>query len=188
MRQSVISGLICVAIGLSGCANKGDVDSSASSAVIVAPSGVSSPTKESYYKVPPVSSSGTAEPSLVPPGSNVQKDQEALKNKQAQAEPVAEITVSSVELKQKPDPAYAAVGQALATEKYHVLSHHDESREYDVAAVNPGESIESNTLVYHIMVEPTDSHSVLTVRDQNHLPVQNDIEKHMLQNITRNLA
>ena len=199
MKILKMGGVVLLSLGIGACATSGydakytKNDKQINSAV--SPSGIAKIRQQGIYVVPKVANNGLGKPSLLPPGLHVKTFQDKIqKQKIKQPKPIsrADQQALSVELKTRPEQSWAKLTDVLKKDHYKVLDQDTMIKTYYVIppdAIKMASHIGSKMApIFRVSIEPTDDHSILTLKNQQNHPVHTQAAEQAFAEISRDLT
>jgi len=201
IRYSILLGTVTL---LMGCAHRSDEYMKKAQVVppLQMPSGVNLKSEQNYYPLPRKPVVNTPPPSLVPPGSNLERYKEsALEPKVITPTINKNNTFALVKwddtpkgptlvLAEKPDSAWTRVGKALRATDYQVLDQDATMSSYYILDTKvTKQQITEKTPIYRVYVKKdlNDTSTIVLFSENNNL-VQADIAKRILKALQQHLV
>ncbi len=193
----VLLGLLT--LSLVGCSNhnKDYLKQAQTVQPIVVPEGTAVKPSASYYPIVNVPANGAQSPSLVPPGSNLDrfKNQSQAQPTGSQKNAVASASISrttsgeALTLNIQPTVAWDRVGRALHQTAYKILDQDQSMGSYYVLdVVSTGGKITKTTPVYRVYLKDAGNQTNVVVLNQENRPAEKDAADRILTAVQKKLS
>jgi uncharacterized lipoprotein len=197
-------GISAIAIGLAGCAathrliHRHDNDylkHASSEPALKVPANVSKKKIQSAYPVPKASTTETAPPSLVPPGSQINQIRQKMETKKtsSKAEMGRLVTLKSgnpaLVLAMTEKAAWPAVGSALQKSGYQVLDQDNAMAAYFV--LDPQESsgkLTSKTPILRVNLKAKGDNTIVTMATHTDKKLAKNVSKRVLSAVLTKIS
>ncbi|WP_423062383.1 outer membrane protein assembly factor BamC [Candidiatus Paracoxiella cheracis] len=187
-----------MALLLVGCANhnKDYIKQSKTVHTIVVPRGVALKPAQNYYPVPASTPQNiSTSPSLVPPGSDLQRfnPKSQAKSQPQKTQTLATLTQTKngqvLEVSEQSSVAWARVGKALRKTSYKVLDEDPSMASYYVLdATSTNNKITKSTPIYRVLLKTNGDNTQVELLNQQNQPAPVDVSKRILGALQKNLV